>query len=68
MDGGGEPRTAALACAERGAPSATGELLAAVVERVLEEPEDDPEHCVADRRLAEGSAVGGELWQLVAGR
>jgi hypothetical protein len=31
------------------------------VQRVLEEPEDDAEHCVADRRLAEGSAVGGEL-------
>jgi hypothetical protein len=44
------------------------ELCAAVVQRVLEEPEGDPEHCVADRRLAEGSAVGGELRQLLAGR
>lgn len=44
------------------------ELCAAVVERVLEEPKDDPEHCVADRRLAEGSAVGGELRQVLAGR
>jgi hypothetical protein len=43
------------------------ELCAAVVERVLDEPEDDPEHCVADRRLAEGSPVGGELRQLLAG-
>jgi hypothetical protein len=39
-------------------------LRAAVVERVPDEPEDDAEHCVADRRLAEGSAVGGELRQL----
>src|SRR6266513_4658703 len=43
------------------------ELCAAVVQRVLEEPEDDAEHCVADRRLAEGSAVGAELRQLLAG-
>ena len=43
------------------------ELRPAIVERGLEEPEDDPEHCVADRRLAEGSGVGGELWQLFAG-
>lgn len=43
------------------------ELGAAVVERVLEDPEDDPEHYVADRRLAEGSRVVGELRQLVAG-
>jgi hypothetical protein len=39
-----------------------------VVQRVLEEPEDDPEHCVADRRLAEGSAVAGELRQFFPGR
>jgi hypothetical protein len=32
----------------------------------FEEPEDDAEHCVADRRLAEGSGVGGKL-QLLAG-
>ena len=44
------------------------ELSAAVVQRALEEPEDDPEHRVADRRLAEGSAVGGDLRQLLAGR
>src|SRR6266487_2580755 len=42
--------------------------LAGAVQRVLEEPEDDPEHCVADRRLAEGPAVGDELRQLLAGR
>src|ERR1700704_1867951 len=38
------------------------------VQRVLEEPEDDPEHCVADRRLAEDPAVGDELRQLPPGR
>src|SRR6185436_1309021 len=41
---------------------------ALAVQRLLEDPEDDPEHYVADRRLAEGSAAGGELWQLLAGR
>src|SRR4051795_3708406 len=46
----------------------TSQLSAVVVERILDEPEDDPEHCVADRRLAEGSTVGGELRQLFAGR
>ena len=43
------------------------ELYAAIVERILEEPEHDAEHCVADCRLAEGSAVGCELRQFLAG-
>ena len=33
------------------------QLCAVVVERILDEPEDDAEHCVADRRLAERSAA-----------
>src|SRR5580693_8950300 len=53
---------------ERGAHRATTWLCAAIVERVLEKPEDEAEHCVADRRLAEGSAVGGELRQLLTRR
>jgi hypothetical protein len=36
-------------------------LRAAVVERVLEAPEEDAEHCAADRCLAEGSAIGSGL-------
>jgi hypothetical protein len=43
-------------------------LCAAVVECVLDDPEDYAEHCVADRRLTEGSPVGGELRQFLAGR
>jgi hypothetical protein len=36
-------------------------LRAAVVERVLEAPEEDAEYCAAGRCLAEGSAIGSGL-------